>query len=93
MMLGERMEPQPEVIRAILLDGSPCCGVSHQRATRLELELVNLRAAARPKRCHAGGMNRAGIVSSVPCALSAQEKWTEIRAHEKGRATKEMTGG
>ena len=29
LMLGERILPQSEVIRAIVLEGSPCCGVRH----------------------------------------------------------------
>ena len=29
LMLGERIVPQSEVIRAVLLEDSPCCGVPH----------------------------------------------------------------
>ena len=29
-MLGERIASQPEVIRAFVLEDSPCCGLAHQ---------------------------------------------------------------
>ena len=44
-MLGEHIAPQPEVIKTILLEDSPCCGVPHldvmdqqQRHDRRDLE-------------------------------------------------------
>ena len=32
-MLGERILPQSEVITAILLEDSPCCGIPHRMLT------------------------------------------------------------
>ena len=42
----ERIAPQSEVIRAIVLEGSPCCEVPHRRMRR-PVGQTGLRAAAR----------------------------------------------
>ena len=42
-MLGERVLSHSEVIRAILLEDSPCCGVPHR------VENAALRARGHPK--------------------------------------------
>ena len=38
-MRRERVAPQPEVIGAILLEDSPCCGVPHRRHVAEGVEL------------------------------------------------------
>ena len=57
-MLRERILPQSELIRAIILEGSPCCGVPH---LRLDAEAaVRVPApAVRASLDSAGGVNAA----------------------------------
>ena len=60
-MLGERIAPQSEGIRAILLEDSPCCGVTHPRSVRAEL--MRREGAGRQRRRAARA--RAGWVSML----------------------------
>ena len=60
-MLRYRILPQSEVIRAILLDYSPCCGVPHQGPEE-DLNLLEERFDREPlvgvHRGHGGGGDR-----------------------------------
>ena len=50
-MLRERVVPQSEVIRAILLEDSPCCGVPHLAGSTPSVKFIgfgNARLLKRP---------------------------------------------